>query len=80
MYIYIGEKPKWDIYVSCLQINTQKSFQFFFFFHFKCILLQITNKSQKMFFINIFILGRSGVNVQPHNSRLSVTCNVILLR
>ena len=36
-------------------------FQFFifFFFHFRCILLQISHK--KCFFISISILGRSGV-------------------
>ena len=33
---------------------------FFFFFHFRCILLQISHK--KCFFISVSILGRSGVN------------------
>ena len=37
-----------------------KIFSILFFFHFKCILLQKSPK--KSFFINIFILGRSGVN------------------
>ena len=41
---------------------TQKFFSIFFilFFHFRCILLQISHK--KCFFISISILGRSGVN------------------
>ena len=40
---------------------TQKIFSIFFilFFHFRCILLQISHK--KCFFISISILGRSGV-------------------
>ena len=36
---------------------------FYFFFHFKCILLQISHK--KCFFINIFILRHSGVKMAP---------------
>ena len=42
---------------------TQKKFSIFFilFFHFRCILLQISHK--KCFFISISILGRSGVNL-----------------
>ena len=36
-----------------------------FFFHFRCILLQISHK--KCFFISISILGRSGVNNSAHN-------------
>ena len=41
---------------------TQKKILIFFilFFHFRCILLQISHK--KCFFISISILGRSGVN------------------
>ena len=35
---------------------------FIYFFHFRCILLQISH--QKCFFINISIPGRSGVNVE----------------
>ena len=44
-----------------LQIITQNFFPIFFifFFHFRCILLQISHK--KCFFISISILGRSGV-------------------
>ena len=44
-----------------------KVFSIFFFFHFRCILLQISHK--KCFFISISILGRSGVKVQlrPEN-------------
>ena len=41
-------------------IITQKKFSiFYFFFRFRCILLQISHK--KCFFISISILGRSGV-------------------
>ena len=49
---------------------TQKFFSIFFilFFHFRCILLQISHK--KCFFISISILGRSGVNDQ-----LVINCN-----
>ena len=63
MYIYIGENAHWDIYApppckllhkNCFQIIL------FYFFHFRCILLQISHK--KCFFISISILGRSGVN------------------
>ena len=41
--------------------STQNFFSIFyiFFFHFRCILLQISHK--KCFFISISILGRSGV-------------------
>ena len=62
MYIYIGENAHWDIYAPPLQIITQKLFSNYFilFFHFRCILLQISHK--KCFFISISILGRSGVN------------------
>ena len=37
---------------------------FLFFFHFRCILLQISH--QKCFFISISIPGRSGVNYKLH--------------
>ena len=50
---------------------TQKFFSIFFilFFHFRCILLQISHK--KCFFISISILGRSGVKVNMlHYSEL----------
>ena len=70
IFLYIGEKAKWDIYVPCLQINTQKYSQFiFYFFSFK--MLQISQKN--VFFINIFKLGRSGVkngSKSNTNSRL----------
>ena len=61
MYIYSGENGHWDIYAPPLQIITQNFFPIFFilFFHFRCILLQISHK--KCFFISISILGRSGV-------------------
>ena len=60
MYIYIGENVLWDIYAPPMQIITQKNFSTFYilFFHFRCILLQISHK--KGFFISISILGRSG--------------------
>ena len=63
MYIYIGENGHWDIYAPPLQIITQNFFSIFFiyFFHFRCILLQISHK--KCFFISISILGRSGVKI-----------------
>ena len=63
MYIYIGQNAHWDIYAPPLQIITQKNFHFFF--HFRCILLQISHK--KCFFISISILGRSGVKHQESN-------------
>ena len=46
---------------------TQKKISFFFilFFHFRCILLQISHK--KCFFISISILGRSGVKRQAQS-------------
>ena len=62
MYIYIGENAHWDIYAPPpWKTITQKIFLIFiiFFFHFRCILLQISHK--KCFFISISILGRSGV-------------------
>ena len=51
MYINIAENAHWDIYAPPppLQIITQ------IFFHFRCILLQIS--PQKCFFISISILG-----------------------
>ena len=73
MHNYIGGKAKWDIYVPCLQITTQKYYQFFFF-HFNCILVQISHK--KSFFINIFIPGRSGVNYGNNQCNL---VNMMLL-
>ena len=54
-----------------LQIITQNFFPIFyyFFFHFRCILLQISHK--KCFFISISILGRSGVNENYFDNILS---------
>ena len=48
------------------KIITQIFFSNFFilFFHFRCILLQISHK--KCFFISISIPGRSGVKVDLH--------------
>ena len=64
MYIYIGENSHWDIYAPPLANHYTKFFSNFcyFFFHFRCILLQISHK--KCFFISISILGRSGVKSQ----------------
>ena len=59
MYIYIGENGHCDIYAPLANHYTKFFFNFFFFFHFRCILLQISHK--KCFFISISILGRSGV-------------------
>ena len=64
MYIYIGENAHWDIYAPPpgKPLHKKKIAIFFIiFFHFRCILLQISHK--KCFFISISILGRSGVNV-----------------
>ena len=47
-----------------------------FFFHFRCILLQISH--QKCFFISISIPGRSGVNNYPSLADY-VTCSLFLL-
>ena len=49
-------------YTPHLQIITQNLFSILFFFHFRCILLQISPK--KCFFITISILGRSGVKAK----------------
>ena len=63
MHIYIGENAHWEIYAPPpLQSHYTIFFQFFYFlFHFRCILLQISHK--KCFFISISILGRSGVKL-----------------
>ena len=58
MYIYIGENAHWDIYAPPLANHYTN-----IFFHFRCILLQISHKIL-FFFISISILGRSGVNVE----------------
>ena len=62
VYLYWGKCPLGHIRPP-LQIITQKNFHFFF--HFRCILLQISHK--KCFFISISILGRSGVKHQESN-------------
>ena len=59
MYIYIGENAHWDIYAPPPCKSLHKIFQFFIYFYFRCILLQISHK--KCIFISISILGRSGV-------------------
>ena len=76
MYIYIGENAHWDIYAPLWKTITQKIFSIFFilFFHFRCILLQISHK--KCFFISISILGRSGVKVPS----LRMASNLFLLK
>ena len=55
---------------------TQNFFLIFliYFFHFRCILLQISHK--KCFFISISILGRSGVN-QTFNKLTVVMTSLI---
>ena len=77
-YIYIGENAHWDIYAPPLANHYTKKF-FIFIFHFRCILLQISHK--KCFFINISILGRSGVNSlhftgisYPNSCKFSMSC------
>ena len=60
VYLYWAKCPLGHI---PLQIITQKKISFFF--HFRCILLQISHK--KCFFISISILGRSGVKHQESN-------------
>ena len=60
MHIYIGENAHWDIYAP----PWQKHYTIFFF-HFRCILLQISH--QKCFFISISIPGRSGVKQKLDN-------------
>ena len=62
MYIYVGENAHWDIYAPPPLTNhyTKKKLFLIFFYHFRCILLQISHK--KCFFISMSILGRFGVN------------------
>ena len=50
MYINIAENAHWDIYAPPLQIITQ------IFFHFRCILLQIS--PQKFFFFYKYFYTR----------------------
>ena len=61
MHIYIGENAHWDIYAPPWQKHCTIFFSIFlfYFFYFRCILLQISH--QKCFFISISIPGRSGV-------------------
>ena len=64
MHIYIGENAHWDIYAPPPLAKALHNFFFnffLFFFHFRCILLQISH--QKCFFISISIPGRSGVKL-----------------
>ena len=72
MYIYIGENAHWDIYAPPPCKSLHKKFFNFFFFHFRCILLQISHK--KCFFISISILGRSGVNGPVLGRQLVTRC------
>ena len=62
MYIYVGENAHWDIYAPPPPYKSlhKKKLLFNFFYHFRCILLQISHK--KCFFISMSILGRFGVN------------------
>ena len=61
VYLYWGKCPLGEIRPPPpLKSLPPKILIFFnFFFHFRCILLQISHK--KCFFISISILGRSGV-------------------
>ena len=64
VYLYWGKCPLGQIRPPPCKSLPPKFFNFFyFFFHFRCILLQISHK--KCFFISISILGRSGVNHFP---------------
>ena len=45
MYIYIGDNAHWDIYAPPPGKPLHKNEIFFFFFHFRCILLQISHKN-----------------------------------
>ena len=59
--IILGKMPIGTYTPPLWKTITQKKNSIFFilFFHFRCILLQISHK--KCFFISISILGRSGV-------------------
>ena len=77
MHIYIGENAHWDIYAPPWQNHYTIFFSNFLyiFFHFRCILLQISHK--KCFFISISILGRSGVKLSNcHNLVVRAACCV----
>ena len=71
VYLYWGKCPLGHIRPLPLQIITQNLFLIFFilFFHFRCILLQISHKI--FFFISISILGRSGVNIYSANLKMT---------
>ena len=60
VYLYWGKSQMGHI---CPMLANQYP-KIYFFFHFKCTLLQISHRN--CFFINIFILGRSGVNLSLH--------------
>ena len=57
MHIYIWENAHWGIYAPPPGKSITQFF--YFFFHLRCILLQISH--QKVFFISISIPGHSGV-------------------
>ena len=60
MFIYIGENAHWDIYAPpCKSLHKNL---FPFFFHFRCILLQISHKNV---FLKVFLYsGVPGLNVK----------------
>ena len=60
-YVYWGKCPLGHIRPPLVNHYTEifSNFFYFIFFHFRCILLQISHK--KCFFISISIPGRSGV-------------------
>ena len=63
VYFYCGKCSLGQIRPPPCKSLPQKILKIFllFFFHFRCILLQISHK-KCVFFISISILGRSGVN------------------
>ena len=67
-YFYWGKCPLGHIRPPPLSNHYTKFFKFFllFFFHYRCILLQISHR--KCFFISISILGRSGVKKPTLNN------------
>ena len=79
-YLYWGKcplghiRPSWQKHYTIFFSNL-----FYFFFHFRCILLQISH--QKCFFISISIPGRSGVNDLPScvNSKVRLFADDCLL-
>ena len=67
VYLYWGKSQMGHIIMShaCKSLPKNIFYFFWLFFHFKCILLQISNN--KCFFINIVIAGSSGVKSENEN-------------